>query len=431
MQPTEARADDGDIRVVIAAENASSRFGGEAILPLHYFRLLRKRGIEAWLVVHDRCRAELEALFPEDRDRICFIEDLWVQRLLNQMGQYLPHALRARGSELLIGLFTQQVQQQRVRKLVARERITVVHQPTPVSPVAPSLLHDLGAPVVIGPMNGGMTYPEGFKDYQSRAERAFMKAGRLGDAVLNRLIPGKRRAAALLVANQRTKDALPRGVCRNVIDLVENGVVLSLFEPLGQQRVTRARPRFVFLGRLVAWKAVGMLLDAMAKARKTTDFELVVAGDGVVRRELEDQARRLGLERDVTFLGFVPQHDCPALLADSDGLVLPSLYECGGAVVLEAMAMGLPVIATRWGGPCDYVTPQTGILVDPVDRETFEAGLCRALVELATMPPEQRRAMGELGRRRVEQHFGWEQKIDTIIEIYRSVSTTRDRGPPR
>jgi hypothetical protein len=53
------------MRICIVADNASARFGGEAILPLHYFRQLRQRGIEVWLVAHDRVRAELETLLPE------------------------------------------------------------------------------------------------------------------------------------------------------------------------------------------------------------------------------------------------------------------------------------------------------------------------------------------------------------------------------
>ena len=58
------------MRIAIVAQNASTKFGGESLLPLHYFRILRSRQIETWLVVHARTQAELEALFPEDCDRM-------------------------------------------------------------------------------------------------------------------------------------------------------------------------------------------------------------------------------------------------------------------------------------------------------------------------------------------------------------------------
>jgi hypothetical protein len=63
------------MRILIVAQNASTKFGGEALLPLNYFRILRSRQIETWLVVHARTQAELTALFPEERDRMHFVSD--------------------------------------------------------------------------------------------------------------------------------------------------------------------------------------------------------------------------------------------------------------------------------------------------------------------------------------------------------------------
>ncbi len=67
----------------------------------------------------------------------------------------------------------------------------------------------------------------------------------------------------------------------------------------------------------------------------------------------------------IQFAGWLSQSDCKVRLNAADCLVLPSLFECGGAVVLEAMALGKPVIATAWGGPLDYLDADCGILVQP------------------------------------------------------------------
>lgn len=213
----------------------------------------------------------------------------------------------------------------------------------------------------------------------------------------------------MLVANERTRRALPKNASSNVIEMVENGVDLHVF-----QRVQHAlpacakRPRFVFLGRLVDWKGVDLLLDAAAKASLHCDFELHIVGEGAMRSALESQAAFLKLGDRVVFRGFVPQQECPQLLAACDGLILPSLYECGGAVVLEAMAMGLPVIATKWGGPIDYLDETTGILIDPAGREVFVDALADAIAELA-QSPERRRKLGSAGRMRVVADFDWEE----------------------
>jgi glycosyltransferase involved in cell wall biosynthesis len=404
-----------DLRPLIVAEHASARFGGEAILPLHYFRFLRRRGIEAFMVVHERTRSELDELLHEDRDRIFYVPDTWLHLAAWRIGQRLPDAVETVTTSPIMHAATQYAERRLVKELVARVGATVVHEPIPVSPKAPSMTFDVGAPVVIGPMNGGMTYPRGF--------RHLVGAGRAAANIVNVLVPGKRKAAALLVANERTRRALPVGVASRAIELVENGVDLTMFRPppANTAEVRRARPRFVFLGRLVAWKAVDLLLQAVAEARRGCDLELHVVGDGEERSRLEALSDKLGLAPHVTFHGFVPQTRCAPLLADADALVLPSLYECGGAVVLEAMAMGLPVIATRWGGPADYLDDTCGILTDPENPPQFVAALAAAMQRLAR-DPEGARALGRAGRARVIAKFDWERKIDRIIEIYREVS---------
>ena len=104
-------------------------------------------------------------------------------------------------------------------------------------------------------------------------------------------------------------------------------------------------------------------------------------------------------------------------------MLLPSLWECGGAVVLEAMAIGRPVIATRWGGVADYLNDECGILVDPTSRESMIDGFAEAMLALSESP-RRRRQMGEAGRRRVVEQFDWELKIDRILELYRQVTPT-------
>jgi glycosyltransferase involved in cell wall biosynthesis len=101
-----------------------------------------------------------------------------------------------------------------------------------------------------------------------------------------------------------------------------------------------------------------------------------------------------------------------------DVLVLPSLFECGGAVVLEAMAVGLPVIATAWGGPLDYLDQSCRILVAPDSREALVAGFAAGMKTLAQSHPL-RNKMGEAGYARARQHFDWQRKIDQILELYR------------
>jgi len=196
------------LRVLIVSEHASARFGGEAALPLHYFRVLRARGLPVWLVTHARTRDELSQLFPGET-RIRYVEDTPLARAMWRIGRRLP-AQVAYFTVGFVSRFATQLTQRRIaRELVRAHRIDVVHQPMPVSPREPSMMYALGAPVLIGPMNGGMDYPPAFHRARGFLERLLLGAGRFSAALLNRLMPGKRRAAMLLVANERT-----RGACR-------------------------------------------------------------------------------------------------------------------------------------------------------------------------------------------------------------------------
>jgi len=95
------------LRILIVAENVSAKFGGESFLPLHYFRVLRERGIEAWLVTHARVRPELEQLFPEDTDRLRYVQDYWIHKILWRIGRWMPHRLAGFTLGALSHLITQ------------------------------------------------------------------------------------------------------------------------------------------------------------------------------------------------------------------------------------------------------------------------------------------------------------------------------------
>ena len=101
---------------------------------------------------------------------------------------------------------------------------------------------------------------------------------------------------------------------------------------------------------------------------------------------------------------------------------MPSLRECGGTAILEAMALGKPIIATNWGGPADYVNASCGILVDPSSKTGFVDGLAEAMLRLAGSP-ELRRSLAEGGIRRVlEDNLDWNSKADRILSILLEVA---------
>lgn len=407
------------MKVLIVAPNASAKFGGEAILPLHYFTRLPAVGVDTYMIVHERTRPELETLLGDRFCNVSFVTDTQVHKFLWRCSTFFPERIRTFTFGFLLSLLTQFEQRKIARKLIKEIGIDIVHVPIQVSPKLPSVIHSLGVPVVIGPLNGGMEFPPAFKHLQGFLERNFTVLARATSDVINRIFPGKRRATTLLVANERTRRALP-GTRAHVEIFVENGVDLSLFSSnLNSNAAVQKDITFIFIGRLVDWKCVDILLEAAALVRKQScDFRLEIIGDGIEYENLRKLSKKLYIDDIVQFRGFLPQIECAKYLSKCCCLVLPSVYECGGAVVLEAMAMAKPTIASNWGGPADYLDQDTGILIEPgPSRECFTKSFADAMLKLA----QERELCLKLGKsayQRVVQKYAWSKKVHSMKKIY-------------
>lgn len=421
-------------RVVILGENASMKMGGEASFPYLHFKLLRERGVEAWLVAHARTRDELHRLLPGEIDRMYFVEESKVDVFLWKLGLKLPRKIDEQTIGMLRHILTHRRLRRVVAEVVARERADIVHEVTPISPKAPSAMYGLGVPVVAGPLSGAMDFPPAFQHLQGRAARLVERGGRALAHLANRLIPGRIRAESLVVANAQTLKALPRGYRGKVYEgISEVSVDLKVWRLGGQaSREADGLVRFSYLGRLVGWKAVDLLLEAFKHvADRCPQARLEILGDGDERQALEARSKRLGLTGRVEFAGWVSAEEGVRRLRASDVFVLPSLRESGGVVLLEAMALGLPVVASHWGGPGVHVNDLTGIRVAPETLDDFISGLADAMIRLAESP-ELRRQMGQAAIRRVEcGTYDWDRKIDRFLEIYAETIARRAPKIPR
>ena len=142
---------------------------------------------------------------------------------------------------------------------------------------------------------------------------------------------------------------------------------------------------------------------------------LLLAGDGSLAAALREQARRLGIEARVCFLGH--RADVPRLLSQANLGVLPSHVDSFGLVLLEAMAVGTPVVACAAGGPREIVVDgATGLLVPPREPQALAAAIVTLLDD-----PRRARDMGLAGQRRVGEQFGARRMAEQILSVYAQV----------
>jgi glycosyltransferase involved in cell wall biosynthesis len=419
MIQTDGKPSQESLRILIVTENVSLRMSGETSIPYYYFKLLQAYEHDVWMVCHARTRDELQEIFSEEMfNTISFLEDNWLQAMIYKIGNLFPYRIEDLIFNQIIHLITQWQARYRVKQLIKEHHISIVFEPTPITPKGLSFMYDLGVPVAIGPMCGGLELPPAFRYMDSSFTHFSIGAARLLSWIGHRLIPGKLKADVLLVGNQRTARVLPQGYRGKVYEVVESGVDLSRWEGMKAREPQPDQPiRFVFCGRMVDWKGAQFLIEAFKSVVEKTNSVLELIGDGKLRNSIAARVKELGIEDSVNFYGHIPLEECIKLFCESDVYVMPSLRECGGLAVLEAMSIGLPIIATKWAGPAEYLNDSCAILVEPTSQEDFINGFAEAMITLA-QSPEQRRCLGEGSVRRVtENYFDWESKTKRVLEI--------------
>jgi glycosyltransferase involved in cell wall biosynthesis len=240
------------------------------------------------------------------------------------------------------------------------------------------------------------------------------------------LTQGLRRSvlknAAAIVANSEGLAATSRVADPFPVHVIPNGVDSTLFHPATGAEASRddRRLRLLFVGRVHPEKNLGIVLRQLASLSPAVreGFELQIAGDGAERPELEALAGQLGLAAQVQWLGWQPKEALPALYRSPHARVNPSQYEGMPNSVLEAMASGLPILASDVPGNRSVVAPGANGVLFPLNQP---AQLGAALARLAA-DRSWGKAMGQAGRRRVEAEFSWLRTAQSYLELLRPVT---------
>jgi len=418
--------------VLLIAEACNPTWTSVPLVGFNFARALAGRDdLEVTLVSQVRNRAALAADPISSRVSVHFIDNEWIARPF-----YLFSRLLRGGGALSwttdtalawpsYMAFEREVYA-RFRRRLREGGFDVIHRVTPLTPTMGSPLASLtDVPMIIGPLNGGLPWPREYPELR-RKEREWLVPVR----GLYRQLPyyrsTYRHLAGVIAGSRHTATEVPpffRGLRfylpENGVDPVRFPVATSWPEPLG-------RFRFLTVGRLVPYKGVDLILEAMKQSGILKNCELRVVGDGPELVRLKDLTRQYGLEANVSFAGWVDQQSLAREFSSTQAFAFPSLREFGGGVVLEALASGLPAIIVDYGGPGELVTPECGILLPMKPRQELVEQLRRGMEELAG-DPVRCRAKGLAACRRVREEFTWTVKADRIVAMYRQVLANAHR----
>ncbi|HEY2925147.1 MAG TPA: glycosyltransferase family 4 protein [Candidatus Eisenbacteria bacterium] len=290
---------------------------------------------------------------------------------------------------------------EKLEEILERERFDILHVHCPVSPVLPLLALQIARQPIVGTFHSTVTSDLAF--------RLFRRA----------LLPSYRRIDRTLAVSEAARSCVLRHF-PGPVDILPNGVNLDRFRP-GLKRLERfddGTPNILFVGRHDPRKGLPDLMAACAAlARDSVRFRLIIVGDGRLRRRIEGMARG-ALEGRVHFEGRVSNENLPRYYASSDVFCSPARGgESFGIVLLEAMASGVPIVATNLPGYRSVLTPGSqGLAVPP-----RQPGALRQALETLLSRPDLRREMGARGIE-TSRRYAWPSIAERLEEIYVSVA---------
>lgn len=306
---------------------------------------------------------------------------------------------------------------------IRKGEFDVVHRITPLSPTMPSALagkcREAGVPFVLGPLNGGVPWPRAF-DAARRKEKEWLSYVRDGYKLLPGYHSTRQNASAIVIGSRDTWEQMPASYRRKCVYIPENAIDPARFAKR-RTRAARLPIRCAFIGRLVPYKGADMLLEAAAPLVREGKLTIDIIGDGPHRADLEAIVAREQIQSGVTLAGWVPHAKIQDRLIEADLFTFPSIREFGGAVALEAMAVGVVPVVVGYGGPAELVTDRTGWLVPIGSREEIIRNL-RSLLSELTDHPELIDAKSAPAYERTHRQFTWDAKAEQVVAVYRWVT---------
>lgn len=312
-----------------------------------------------------------------------------------------------------------------IRKALSEgKHFDLAHQPVPVAMRYPSPAANLGLPLVIGPVGGGLSSPPGF-EADERSAPWFMS--------LRRLDTYRQKFDPILRGSFQSADCV-LGIADYVRDQLSN-IPLKRFEVMGDNALDaipaliRRQPRsgsvkLLYVGRLVRTKGARDLIRAMTSLLDLP-VELDIVGDGPDRTECERLIAEFGLEHRVHLYGWVAKETVSKFYRQADVFVFPSYREPGGRVVLEAMAYSLPLIIVDRGGPASATTENCAIKLAVSTPDMLANDISVAARRLVTSP-ELRGQMGAAAHAHAMETALWSAKLERMNEIFAEL-INRDR----
>ncbi len=313
----------------------------------------------------------------------------------------------------------------KANKLHRQENFDLFHHLTFGNYWTPSFIGAfLSVPFIWGPVGGGQQSPrrllKGFSFYGRFAEKT-REIGQWLSRNHGLWHLCVQKAKVILVCNKETENKIPMKYRKKGQFFPVNGIEASKVVHSSNGR--KKNKPFVVLtaGRMYRLKGFFLGLRAFSIfSKKYTDSEYIIVGKGEEEEKIRSLIERLGLRGKVKIIPWLPRNELLKIMRKSHIFLFPSFRDGGGAVVVEAMASGIPVVCLNAAGPGFHIQEKWGIKVKPRSAELVIEDLAKAL-EALYLNKEMRIKMGQEARKRALDYYTWDKLGKRLDSIYRQV----------
>ena len=306
-----------------------------------------------------------------------------------------------------------------VRRILKEERMDYTMHLTFGSMWMPTFLPLFSTPFIWGPVGGGDCEPKSFLKVLPIKQRVMQSFRYIMNALSflhpSIIIPAY-RAKAILVRTPNSAKVIPSCFRKKTKIILETAMETEIFN-YQHKESTDIRPiRLITTGRLLPNKNILTAVKSLSYIPKTYPISLTIVGSGFQKKEIEATACKIERKIQVCIIEEMPRQQVLKLVEQSDIFLFPSLREGGSWSLMEAMAIGLPIVCLDWAGMSITTDDDCAIRLPVTNPEQMPKDMAAAITKLIENP-ELRRQMGEAGRRRIKEIFNWEAKGKFIEQL--------------
>lgn len=405
------------MRVLLSAYACRPNAGSEPGVGWNWATHLAARGFEVHVLVAKRNQGPIQA-------------GLSGKAIPNLHFTYIPVPYKwAQKSEGLHYVLWQFAVLKAARELASKIDFDLAHHVTYASVHVPSQLWRLGIPVIFGPVGGGQTAPAsmlryfGPKQFGERLRTSITKS--LSHSPVHR--GWLRRMSFILAANTNTLNIVRALGCDNASLMCDSSIPIEYFAE--RPRIFEEQTgtlKLLWVGRMLPRKALPLALDALAQLHQ--DVKLTIAGDGLDTATVHEMIRARNLQQRVLWKGTrLTFQELRKEYAENDAMLFTSLRDSFGSQVLEAMAMGLPVITLDLHGAHDFVPDGASLKVPVGNADETVRNLADAIQKFASLPVASRNQMS-LHALNFAKTLTWPGRVEIVERLYEEVLSRTSRS---